>query len=504
MLKLSQRPRPTPSASEHLSASDPGSKTTAASGTQLGVAWINGAFSAVVVQRGQRLGAWSSPIPIPDIGGLTQAFKTALSELRFTGSHVSLVLAHSKLTQRFVEVPVGANAAAERVLQRQIEQGKPFEGAARWVVQATLPTKTAGGAMVHLLPHSFLDELATAAQKAGLHLGVVVPASEAVRQLSQSVSGPREDIHLFAAALPASTLLVLTNGAGEPLLVRSAGENWSQDLSRVATDINRTMLFVQQQFDRPVAQIWLQGTDAPAVASRMEEAVKIAVRPVSAEMDAYFWAGSALQFPGRHPLNLVTREQKEATSRRVVFRFSVVMAAALLLSAVGLSGYVHHLYRLGREQLVALRKEEGELKARHAELQKRHDAVQSRESFLNAVGENRQRPVPTWFLGYLSEALPPELWVTNLVTRRHGATWQIQLAGQLQPALLQRGESNALPAWSRLTNTLATGPFHLKLQEPAPPAGEAGQGSSWANRMRDGQAHRSRPQVAFSLHGSLP
>jgi len=476
----------------------------------LGAAWINGEFSVIAQHRGGLAGSWISPQPVTEIAGLTGALKAAVVQTGYNGNQVTLLLAHAKLTQRFLEVPAEQNAQSLRALERQVEQGKSFDGSARWVAQPTLPTKTAGGSMVHILPQEFLDQLVSATERAGLSLVCVIPASEGVRNLVHAVPSVNDEVLLFAAALPTSTLMVLVDGGGTPLLVRSAAESWTRDPGRVTLDINRTLLFVQQQFDRTVGSIWLQGADAAEKSAGMAAHFQIPVRPVSSEHDPLFWAASALQFNSKHRLNLITREQKQATSRKVVLKLSAVMAILLLLVAFGLSGYIQYLYGQETDMLVKLRREEELLKKRHTELQSLHETSTHQEFFLKEVGDNRQKPLHAWFLGYLSDSLPIELVVTNVVARADTNGWHFMLHGQVQPALVQLGDRNTEEPLERFTNSLATGPFPLVLQQGA--VGTAmsssiasSSPSDWASRLRGAPpTARSASRLNFFVEGTLP
>jgi cell division protein FtsB len=352
--------------------------------------------------------------------------------------------------------------------------------------------------------------LVTAAERAGLNLSCIVPATEAVRELVALTGESKGNTVLLASALPNATQLVLVDGAGTPLLFRSVAESWNRDAARVAMDIHRTLQFVQQQFDRTVSGVWLHGPDAGIAAESMSAQMPVPVEVLSTPEDDLFWADAAARISSNHPLNRVSRDQKQAPQRRVMVRFSMVLSLMVMLVALGVAAFVHRLQGLSLEMLSRLKKDEVTLKARYEALQAEYQKVARKESFLKAVGDNRQAPVHTWFLGYLSEALPMELLVTNVTARIQTNQWWFEIHGQAQPALVDRGERGFPAAFEKFTNALATGPIPIVFSTGRgsdPASGLAGQGipSDWTTRLRatPGVTGRRPAHLNFSLEGVL-
>ncbi len=483
--------------------------SSSSSGTVLGIAWINGEFSAVATNRNSKSGSWINPEAVNDTSAFGTALRMAAAQSGFTGNQVSLVLAHPRLTHRFIEVPQQKSAQSQKALERQVDQGKAFQGPARWVTQETLPTKTSGGAIVHVAPVELVHELVTAAERAGFVLSCIIPVTEAIRGLVKATGSGKDDTVLIATALPTSTQLVLADGKGTPLLVRSVSESWQKDPGRVVLDLNRTQQFVQQQFERRVSAVWLHGPDAVAKSLEMAPQLQIPVRTFPQEHDPLFFASAAAQAAGGNELNLVSREQTQAPQRRVMVKFSLILATILLLAAGGVAGYVQVMQRQSKAMLARLKKDEETLKARFAALQASHDKLARHETFLKVIGDNRQSPAHIWFLGYLSESLPMELLVTNVTARVQTNRWHFVIHGQAQPALVQRGDRSFPTAFGKFTNALATGPIPLQLHSGVPTvpaaAGSAGAPADWASRLKLApSAPVASANLNFTLEGVLP
>lgn len=455
-------------------------------GRLLGIAWIHGELSAVAVHRGGRTGSWIHSAVVDDMPGFRVALRTLVERTEYTGTQVSLILAHPKLTQKFLEVPNDKGGATQRALERQVEQGKPFPGPARWVAQPTLPTKSSGGTIVHILPRELLNQIGECFLQMGLTLASVVPASEGIRALVKVVPSNDDEVLLFASAMPSATLMVLVRSDGFPMLVRSVPENWTRDPGRVSVDINRTLLFVQQQFERTVGGIWLQGPDAAVNASAMAGGFQVPVRPVPGDENPLFWAQAALQVGARHPLNLVTGEQKREGSRRMVLGFSIAVGALLLVVALGLSLWVQFVYRQESIALGRLRIEEEALLKRHTELQSIHEASGRQETFLSEAGASRQAPLHAWVLGYLSESVPLDLQLTNYVARAQSNGWHFVIQGRTQLPPTVQGDRSYREQMGRFTNSLTGLPFHLRVEGTgsAPSRESTNSPAGWTGRVR--------------------
>ena len=115
MLKIANSPKP-------RSAAIPANVST------LSVSWLNSQFKAIAVQRGVVEGTWECPGEIEGTGNFEALLREAVQKTGYRGQTVSLLLAHPRLAQQLVDVPPVRGSALDKVVQRQAQQQKMFDG----------------------------------------------------------------------------------------------------------------------------------------------------------------------------------------------------------------------------------------------------------------------------------------------------------------------------------------------------------------------------------------
>jgi hypothetical protein len=113
-------PAPTPFAS---------ARAATATNASLGVSWLNNFLQVAVVQEGQVSGTWSSPLSPEDIRDLGDLMREAVKQTGFTGTTVSVVLAHPQFIQQIIDAPPAKGAAlTSRRAPRAHSPGFPSRG----------------------------------------------------------------------------------------------------------------------------------------------------------------------------------------------------------------------------------------------------------------------------------------------------------------------------------------------------------------------------------------
>lgn len=486
-------------------------------GTLLGVAWLNGRFSAIALHKGALGIAWTSPTPVTTPADFLVALREAVKRTAFQGTNVSLVLLHPQFHQHWVDVPTGKAGALSKYLQRQVQQHKPFSGAATWGFQLTVPTKASGGALLHLMPTELYEGIVEACNDAGLHLGTLTPGSEVLRSHLRQLPLRDDEITLVAAAHGDTTTVLVARGDTMPLLVRTLAGSWNHDAGRMAVDLNRTLLFAQQQYGVVISNAWLADADAAERVPGLVNFLEVPLKASPAPAGEFSWAEEALRLSAGPQVNLISREHREAPARRTVMRFSTYSAIALLSVACGLTALVQYHHREEKRAIGRLTSLEQELQGRHRSLQEFFVETERKSSFLNAAQPDQPDPVPTWVLGGVTEALPRDLVLTNLTLLAETNQWRVTLSGALQPA----SDTAPVADVNRLTRELALrlheGPLGLTfdpttlrdLSTNTPAAAEAKGGvesgslNAWASRLREFANQPPSRSREFLLQGVL-
>jgi hypothetical protein len=430
--------------------------------TTLSVSWLNSQFKAVAVHRGAVEGSWERPGETEGAGQFEALIGEAVARTNYRGQTVWLVLAHPRLVEQHIEVPPVKGQAMQKVIRQQARQQKFFPGEAAWVYQTLLSAKGVQGVILHLFPKPTLDQLVQGCQGNGLDLIAVVPVSAVLHGQLTQLPLEKEEVALLAAETGGSTTVVIGRKNGQLLRVRTLPNTWNESVERLAVDLNRTIRFFSQQYDAGIGEkVWLFGAGAQEQAQALQGKLQLPVSVSPVEHQPCYWAVDALKLRAPFNPNFLSPRLQTAPQRRAYAK--VVGAGAALLVLVAAAATVFCLWRARQEtaNLERERQRAAQLRTRLDQLQRGNAELSRKQQLVNLVLEGRPSPVPVWFLGYLSEVVPPELAVTHLHLKHADNSWKLQMAVARQGAASQPGPSEVSNAIARLRAQLSFGPFHL-------------------------------------------
>src|ERR1051325_925851 len=185
--------------------------------TVLSISLLNERLSATAVHRGAVAGTWERTEPVADLADFAAVLREAVQQTRYTGTAVSVTLAHQRLAQQLVESPPVKGRNLKMFLQSRAKQLKPFPSEDAWSYQPTLPTRNAPATLLHLLPQELVDQLVQGCQQLELKCDRVLPASAILqRQLPELALEPNE-VALLAADTGGATTVVIGRKDGQIL-----------------------------------------------------------------------------------------------------------------------------------------------------------------------------------------------------------------------------------------------------------------------------------------------
>src|SRR5258705_6073031 len=135
-----------------------------------------------------------------------------------------------------------------KLVQRQAQQQKFFPGEAAWAYQSCAASKNSQRVLLHLFPRLLLNQFVQGCKANNLHLTWVLPPSAVLHRQMTQLGLENEEVGHLAAVTGGFTTLVIGRGDGQILLARTLPGTWNEDAERLALDLNRTMLFVNQQY----------------------------------------------------------------------------------------------------------------------------------------------------------------------------------------------------------------------------------------------------------------
>ena len=469
--------------------------------TTLSISWLNGRVWAKGIHRGTVTGTWETTLPADGEPDFAKLIQEAVKQTHYDGTTVSLLLANPNLAQNLVEVPPVTGSGLHKIIQREAQQQKLFQGEAAWTFQPALTVKELPRVILQLLPKTLLDRLVQDGLDNGLYLNAVVPVSAVLHGQMARLGLKEGEVALLAAETGGTTTVVVAQADGQLLLVRTLLGNWNENAERLALDLKRTLSFITQQYELNVnGGVWLFGPGAEQQAPVLQRLLDlpVAASPVAAAPD--YWTDEAAKLRPAGCPNFIGLDLQKAPQRKIFARVIAVNTALLVLGSLTVAVMLHVLAQQAVTNTEFLRKRANQLQEQRQELTQRNSEYDGKRQIVQSILEDRQPPVPAWFLGYLGEALPDELVLTNLQVAWATNVWQVSLAGQLQP---DNAPTNLPHAVGVLADRLAKGPFHLVIAQrsdrPEPGATNAPPLPHFGNKG----AAKGPSEIRFSISGVM-
>lgn len=439
-----------------------GGKPVAGHVTMLSISWLNHRFTAVAVHRGVIQGTWVNPERIEGTHHFDALLAEAVQRTGYTGSAVSLLLAHPRLAQQVVELPPVKGETLHKLVGRQAKHQKIFTGEAAWAYQPLPGNKENQRVILHLFPRILLNQLLDACRKHNLHLTGVIPASALLQHQISENTHDKEETVLVAANTHGSTTIVVGRHDGQTYVARSTAGDWAES-DRLSVDINRTILYTNQQFGTAVGRIYLFGEGAEDRMNAMAGIVQpqIVLSPV--EYTPVYWATEAISLLSEQHPNLVSSEILEAPRRYGFAKAIAAITILLVIAALGFSGWTLLQAKNEAENIATLTKQLERQKSREEALIARDLELKRQAELARIVMDEDSGAVPAFLLAYLGEAVPPDLVVTNLHVRREVGFWKVTIAGTRQAEAQNAAPGEGSRALAQLQERLTGPPFFIKL-----------------------------------------
>ncbi len=472
--------------------------------TTLSISWLNNEVVAVAIHRGVVGETWKASFSAESVPEFNSLLREAVQKTNYKGTSVSLLLANPRLAQKLVDVPPVTGSGLVKIIQREAQQQKFFNDEAAWTFQSSLTVKDVQRVILHLLPKALLDQFIQACETNGLLLTSVVPVSAVLHQQLTRLPLNKDDVALLAAETGGFTTVVVGRADGQLLLVRTLLGDWNKNVDRMMVDLKRTIAFITQQFDLNInAGVWLfgQGAEQQAPVLQLLLAQSVQISPV--EYKPEYWTLQAAKLRLDATPNFIGVEMQQAPQRRMFGWVVGVVTTLMVLSSLAVAIILYMLAKQESVQAGSLRERVAQLVLQQQDLERRNAEYSGKDQLTKEVLDSQHAPVPVWMMGYLSEALPAELVVTNLQVNWGGHEWNVHLAGALQGTTNSPSPTALSNAVVVLADRLETGPLHLTLVQRSD-HGEAASDKSASPRTTPAKSNSQTPaDTQFWIEGGI-
>ncbi len=459
------------------------------------ISLLSGQFKAASMLRGSVVGTFERPEPLDDLLGFPSALAEAVEFTKCKAKRAVMVMAHARLSNQIVEVPPAESGTLDRYLARRVQVLKSFEDDAAWSRRPAMRNKNADAVLLHLLPRTVLDQLASGCESEGIQLVRVIPTTSVLATQLAKLPIEENEVALLVAETGRTTTVVIGTRDGRVCLARVLPNTWNRKPESIAMDLERTIGFINQESGVVVNSVWLFGAGAEAQVPKLSSSLSLPVKISPVPVTPCYWAEQAATLPEADDGNLVSLEARQAPQRRRMLAVTMTLSILFCVAALLAAGWFEYTRR---QNLVAVDRASTEtlrLQTRIHDAEQREAQLKRKRGLSEFVEAESLRPVPEWFLGYLGEVFPESFLLTQLRVARTNSHWEMKLSGVLQPANDQAKVDAVRADYASLTNTLVNGPFRVKVTRSV-------LNDSMSEAPRAGVARADRA-VQFDLEGVM-
>ncbi|MDQ7059423.1 MAG: hypothetical protein Q9N62_13910 [Ghiorsea sp.] len=426
---------------------------------QLGISWIQGEFKATLVQEGVTQTYYQASVHT--LSQLYIALGLAIPELGAEDADVSMVYEGSELSHHFIQTPPLSHRDLLLYIANRAEQEKIADVPVLHSFKRSLPQQSGDGVILHIINKTFVDELITICQHHHIAITKLIPLSEIMSLEAFRFSTNNNDMILMVAMFGTITEIMATRGDGKVLFLRDLNHNIEHDSTdRLIGEINRSMLYANQQFDVDITQISLIGSAPTNITETLQQHFTLPVENTQSG-NPYFWANeAALLSPAVEGNMLPIQFQFERVGMHIK-RMLIITVAIAFLIGVGLTINIEYQVtkaeahaKSQRSGLTGLIMEQGRLSQQVA-------AMENIDKRIHELQNTQVYPIAGWFLAELPALLPESLVLTDSLIHYANQQWHFTLQGKalgkasLAPQQLNTLENNlkALPLTVNITQS---------------------------------------------------
>ncbi len=430
--------------------------------TVLSITLINGRFKALSIINDAIHKGWERPGVIRKPQALRQAIAEAIDNTQFPGTHVSIIVEDHRLMTFMVQLPSMPHADLMRILERKAQQVKNWDGPAVW--RHYLGMLARGKQSIHLevWPQNFIDEIVQMCEELGLYLQQLAPLSALSESQLSSLTVEQGEAAMLISMLDGKVTFVAGGEDGIPLLTRHLApvQDWIPLGERVGTEVNRTIMFINQQINLPIPQIWFLGEDERLTLEEVQAhvATPMVPCPVSPDWKYWLWVGATL--PMNLPTNFTPLHVRRAPMKKMLANTAAAVIAVFLAIGIGATGAIEGNLAKNQERNQRLASQEKALDQEHRHWQRQLVSVQSKRQWAQTLTENTTAMLEGPLLSYLGKVVPPQIILHKASIKKNKNSWNLELAGHTSANL-----SSTLVLVEKLAQELGDGPYHVSIDE---------------------------------------
>ncbi len=450
--------------------------------TILSILLINGRLQALSIIDDSIHQYWDRPGVIRKPKVLRQAITEAIHRTEFPGDRISILVEDPRFLTLMLQLPPMPQTDLSPILERKAQQVKTWEGPAVW--RHYLGMKARGKQSIHLevWPQSFIDETVQICQDLGLHLQQFAPISTLTESLLNSLNVETGEATILISILAGKVTFVAGGEDGIPLLTRHLApvQDWVPLGERIGTEVNRTIMYINQQTNLTISQIWFLGEDELLTIEEVQPHVAIPLLPCPMHPNWQYWLWLGSTLSSTIPTNFTPLHVLRAPMKKMLANTAAAIIAVFIAISIGATGAIQGNLAKNRDRHQSLAAQEQVLNQEHRHWQRRLVSIRTKRQWAQTLTNNSTAMLEGPLLSYLGKIVPHQIILHKASIKKSANYWNVELAGHASTNL-----SATLILVEKLAQELGDGPYHVAIdgnwrdqlltQSNSPNTGENGQ-----------------------------
>ena len=430
--------------------------------TILSVSLVNGRLKAMSITKGSVVQTWERPGFIRGIEPLRQAISDAIHHTQFLGTHISILVEDQRFITLTVQLPAMPLMDLLPILERKAQQAKTWEEPAAWRYHLDMGARGKQNVHLEIWPQSFIDEIIQVCEDSGLHLQLLAPISVLSESQLSTLPVEHGEASILISMLNGQVSFIAGGEDGSPILTRHLGpaKDWVPLGERVGTEVNRTIMFIMQQSNLNIPQIWFLGEKERLTLEEVQTHVSTPILPCPVTPDWKYWLWVEATLPIDHDNNFTPPEVRRAPLRKMLIKTLAAAIAGFLIVGVGATGILEGYFSKNKNHLQPATAQATALQEEQQQWLSRLVTIHTKRQWAQSITENKAVSLEGPLLSYLGNVIPPQMILHKAAVKHTDDTWDLELSGSSSANL-----PSTLLLVDQLARQLAQGPYHVTVKE---------------------------------------
>ena len=461
--------------------------------TILSVSLLNGRFKAMSIINDSIHQCWESPGIVVRPEAIRQAISNAIYHTQYPGTAISILVDSKQFMTHTLQLPLMPLTDLLPILERKTQEMKTCEGPGIWRYQLGIHARGQQTVHLEIWPQDFVENIVQICEELGLQLQQLAPLTALSESQLSSIPIEPGEAALLVSILEGKVMFVAGEEDGSPLIIRhlAPAQDWVPLGERVGTEINRTIMFINQQTNLNIPQVWFLDEESRLTIGEVQPHISTPLLPCPINPDWKYWLWVGAILPIRHATNFTPVHVHRASWKNLLTKSAAAAIAGILFFSVGTGSMIEGYFAKNQEHIQAIAQERLTLEQDQQQLHKQLVDLQNTRQWIRTVADSTTPLLEGPFLGYLGTILPQSTILQKVSITRRNTSWDVELTGSIATSL-----SKSLSLLEQFTNQLAEGPYHMTVQ------------NDWRNQLltqttTSSPLQTSAPRYRFTLKGRI-